>query len=180
MNTPYNTGKVEIGKYYQKPLRIEQDDDMIKVQGWLIGESKEARMNRIAKRIYFGLVLVLITVLLFSSNAKAAAIATMPNEGGGKIVLTDEVCKNDGKTYNNVKGITPVPSVIKQAGLPAAVNKNELFNIGDPDMVMFETFSENLKKKISSSPEWQKRNAPINSAPASTEFDSDPDSDIPF
>ena len=87
---------------------------------------------------------------------------------------------SDGKTYSNVNGITPVPSVIKQAGLPTPVNKNELFTIGDTDMVMFETFSENLKKKISSSPEWQKRNAPINSAPASTEFDSDPDSDIPF
>jgi hypothetical protein len=63
MNTPYNTGKVEIGKYYQKPLHIEQDDDMIKVQGWLIGESKEARMDRIAKRLYFGMV-VLCAVLL--------------------------------------------------------------------------------------------------------------------
>jgi hypothetical protein len=86
----------------------------------------------------------------------------------------------DGKTYTNVNGITPVPSVIKQAGLPAAVNKNELFNIGDPDMAMFDTFSENLKKKISSSPEWQRRNAPQTNAPASAEFDSDPDLDIPF
>jgi hypothetical protein len=34
--------------------------------------------------------------------AQAEAIATMPNEGGGKIVLTDEVCKNDGKTYSKL------------------------------------------------------------------------------
>jgi len=86
----------------------------------------------------------------------------------------------DGKTYTNVNGITPVPSVIKQAGLPAVVNKNELFNIGDPDMAMFETFSENLKKKISSSPEWQKRNAPQNSAPAPATSYPDQDDDIPF
>jgi hypothetical protein len=86
----------------------------------------------------------------------------------------------DGKTYTNVNGITPVPSVIKQAGLPAPVNKNELFNIGDPDMVMFETFSENLKKKISSSPEWQRRNAPINSAPEPLASYPDQDDDIPF
>jgi hypothetical protein len=85
----------------------------------------------------------------------------------------------DGKTYTNVNGITPVPSVIKQAGLPAPVNKNELFNIGDPDMAMFETFSDNLKKKISSSPEWQKRNAPQNSAPAA-EYPDDMSDDIPF
>jgi len=86
----------------------------------------------------------------------------------------------DGKTYTNVNGITPVPSVIKQAGLPAPVNKNELFNIGDPDMAMFETFSDNLKKKISSSPEWQKRNAPQNSAPTPDASYPDQDDDIPF
>ena len=86
----------------------------------------------------------------------------------------------DGKTYTNVNGLTPVPSVIKQAGLPAPVNKNELFNIGDPDMAMFETFSDNLKKKISSSPEWQKRNAPQNSAPTPDASYPDQDDDIPF
>jgi len=86
----------------------------------------------------------------------------------------------DGKTYTNVNGITPVPSVIKQAGLPAAVNKNELFNIGDPDMAMFDTFSENLKKKISSSPEWQRRNAPQTNAPAPDASYDDMDDSIPF
>lgn len=86
----------------------------------------------------------------------------------------------DGKTYTNVNGITPVPSVIKQAGLPAPVNKNELFNIGDPDMAMFDTFSENLKKKISSSPEWQRRNAPQTNAPAPAASYDDMDDSIPF
>lgn len=33
------------------------------------------------------------------AQAEAIAIASMPNEGGGKIVLTDEVCKHNGKTY---------------------------------------------------------------------------------
>lgn len=102
MNTPYNTGKIQIGKYYQKPTYVEIDDDMIRVQGWLIGESKEARMNRIAKRIYMTLVVFLILFLMFATSAKAGAIASMPNEGGGKIVLTDEVCKNAGKTYNKL------------------------------------------------------------------------------
>jgi hypothetical protein len=86
----------------------------------------------------------------------------------------------DGKTYNNIKGITPVPSSIKQIGLPAPVNKNEFFMISDPDMVMFETFSENLKKKITSSPQWQKRNAPQNSAPEPLASYPDQDDDIPF
>jgi hypothetical protein len=43
----------------------------------------------------------LLAVMMFVPTlAFAEAIATMPNEGGGKIVLTDEVCKNGGKTYS--------------------------------------------------------------------------------
>ena len=62
----------------------------------------------------------------------------------------------EGKTYTNVNGITPVPAIVKQGGFPQPVNKNELFYLAEPDMEMFETFSDNLKKKIQSSPEWQK------------------------
>jgi hypothetical protein len=89
----------------------------------------------------------------------------------------------DGKMYTNVAGVTPVPSMIKQNEMPAAANKNELFKIDEPDMEMFNAFSENLKKKIASSPEWQKlhgqsqtpvRQAPAKPAPA---FEDD---DIPF
>ena len=65
MNTPYNTGKVEIGKYYQKPLRTEQDADMIELQGYLLGKSKTARMERIAKRLYYGMVVMVILLLIF-------------------------------------------------------------------------------------------------------------------
>jgi hypothetical protein len=43
-----------------------------------------------------------ILALFIPTFAQAGAIATMPNEGGGKIVLTDEVCKNGGKTYNKL------------------------------------------------------------------------------
>jgi hypothetical protein len=34
--------------------------------------------------------------------AQAAAIATMPNRAGGKIVLTDEPCVHKGKTYDGL------------------------------------------------------------------------------
>jgi hypothetical protein len=34
-----------------------------------------------------------------SKACLAESIASMPNQGGGKIVLTNEVCKIDGKTY---------------------------------------------------------------------------------
>ena len=36
---------------------------------------------------------------------------------------------DNGKTYSNVDGITPVPGVIKQNGYPETVNELELFNI---------------------------------------------------
>jgi hypothetical protein len=91
--------------------------------------------------------------------------------------------KTDGKMYTNVDGVTPVPAMIKQNGLPTAVNKNELFKIDEPDMEMFNGFSDNLKAKISSSPEWQKKqgNTPApapQAAPAKPAFDED--DDIPF
>ena len=62
----------------------------------------------------------------------------------------------DDKTYTNVNGVTPVPAIIKQSGMPEGVNKLELFNLQEPDMAMFETFSDNLKAKIKSSPEWKR------------------------
>jgi hypothetical protein len=58
MNTPYNTGKVQIGKYYQKPYYVEQDDDMLAIQGWLIGDNKQAKRERI-ENIVYGFVLFL-------------------------------------------------------------------------------------------------------------------------
>jgi len=87
----------------------------------------------------------------------------------------------DGKTYTNVNGVTPVPAMIKQNGLPAAVNANEMFNLQEPDWTMFESFSDNLKKKIIASPEFEKAKGgakPAQQAPASTGFDAD--DDIPF
>jgi len=82
----------------------------------------------------------------------------------------------NGNTYSNVAGVTPVPAMIKKNGLPDAVNKNEIFNIAQPDMEVFNGFSDNLKKKIESSPEWQKRRK--NEKPADI-VDLDSDS-IPF
>jgi len=61
----------------------------------------------------------------------------------------------DGKEYTNITNINPVPSMVKQAGLPEGFNKTGVFWIEEPDMEMFETFGDGLKKKIESSPEWQ-------------------------
>jgi len=61
----------------------------------------------------------------------------------------------DGKEYTNIANINPVPSIMKQAGLPEGFNKTGVFWIEQPDMEMFETFSDNLKKKIQAAPEWK-------------------------
>ena len=87
----------------------------------------------------------------------------------------------NGKTYSNVKGITPVPSFIKQKGLPEGVNKLELFNIAEPDLDMFATFSDNLKGKIESTPEWQKKSLKSSSNTPMPQAMDDPElDDIPF
>lgn len=83
----------------------------------------------------------------------------------------------NGKTYSNVNGITPVPAMIKKNGLPNPVNKNEIFNMSEPDMALFNTFSEHLKAKIQASPEWQRV---AGDAPAPATVASDVDDDIPF
>ena len=97
--------------------------------------------------------------------------------------IIERPAKTGNKIYSNVDGVTPVPAIYKQSGLPTAVNKNEIFNLDEPDMALFESFSDNLKTKIQSSPEWQKLHGTqpaqeSKSAPAG-KFD-DMDEDIPF
>jgi hypothetical protein len=43
-----------------------------------------------------------VLVLFIPAFAQADAIATMPNEGGGFIVLTDDQCKHEGKVYKGL------------------------------------------------------------------------------
>ena len=83
-----------------------------------------------------------------------------------------------GSVYSNVDGVSPVPAIYKQQGLPEAVNKNQLFTLQEPDLEVFETFSDNLKTKIMSSPEWEKLNK--KSEPQADMADDDQDDDIPF
>lgn len=46
----------------------------------------------------------LLAVLLFCPIlAYGAVLATMPNQAGGKIVLTDEECKHDGQIYTALR-----------------------------------------------------------------------------
>lgn len=86
----------------------------------------------------------------------------------------------NGNLYSNVSGVMPVPANLKQLGLPASVNQNEMFNILEPNMEMFNGFSDNLKKKIEASPEWQKVLGKVAVQPGSIASANDADDDIPF
>ena len=104
--------------------------------------------------------------------------------GAWAMVSVIKAAGANGKEYTNIAAIMSVPPAIKKAGLPEGFNTPGIFSIDEPDMTMFETFSDNLKQKISGSPEWQARNgqAPTRQqapAPSGSGFD-DMDSDIPF
>jgi len=66
--------------------------------------------------------------------------------------------------------------VVKKNGLPQHFNSLGIFSIENPDMELFETFSDHLKGKIMGSPEWASRSN--SSAPQYTEEVQD--DDIPF
>ena len=90
----------------------------------------------------------------------------------------------DGKTYSNIENIKTVPTAIKKAGLPSPHNPIKLFSISEPDMNLFETFSDYIKKQITASPEWIARNDMPTQSQTKTETKKDPMDglvdDIPF
>lgn len=63
--------------------------------------------------------------------------------------------ENNGKTYTNVAGLSPIPGVLKNAK-PAPVHPNIVFDLDKPDMTIFATFHEKLQEYIKSSAEWAK------------------------
>ena len=81
----------------------------------------------------------------------------LKNVLGAWAMITVTKTENNGKEYTNIANINSVPKQIKNAGLPEAFNKLAIFSIDEPDMELFDTFSDGLKAKIMSSPEWQAR-----------------------
>jgi hypothetical protein len=47
-------------------------------------------------------MLVLLALLSVSIAVKAETVATQPNQAGGKIVLTDDACTHNGKSYDKL------------------------------------------------------------------------------
>ena len=104
--------------------------------------------------------------------------------GAWAMISVIKAMGNNGKEYTNIAAIMSVPPAIKKAGMPQHHNELKMFSIDEPDMALFDSFSNGLKEKIGKSPEWQARggkpSAPAPSeAPAGGSFD-DMDDDIPF
>lgn len=104
--------------------------------------------------------------------------------GQWAMIAVGKATGNDGKTYTNILNLNPIPKVLKDT-LPVPHNPTAIFSISNPDMDLFNSFSNSLRIKIQASPEWQSRSdVPNQSAKAQKEsppsgFD-DMDDDIPF
>jgi len=64
MNTPYDTGKVKIGIYYQKPLKCEMSKDMELIQGALLGDNSRLFQRKVLNISYIIVLLGVIGALL--------------------------------------------------------------------------------------------------------------------
>jgi hypothetical protein len=91
----------------------------------------------------------------------------------------------DGNEYTNIVAINPVPKMMKDT-VPQPHNPLVWFDLDNPDMEVFETFSNKLRDKIKSSPEWKAHQDVGQITPKKsfapkpkTGFD-DMDDDIPF
>lgn len=87
--------------------------------------------------------------------------------------------QNNGKTYSNVGGITPLPGALKN-NKPHPVHGEVVFNLDSPDMKIFEKFHEKLQAAIRNSPEWAMATGQGRSMPQSGPNFSAEDDDIPF
>jgi hypothetical protein len=104
--------------------------------------------------------------------------------GAWAMVSVIKAMGNNGKEYTNIAAIMSVPPAIKKAGMPQGHNELKLFSIDEPDMALFDSFSNGLKEKIGKSPEWQSRGnvdyqKEQNASAKGSGFD-DMDDDIPF
>ena len=70
MDVPYNNGKIKIGsEYYLNPLRpkyIENDEDMLELQSYLIHDPRILNQQYWVKRIYIVILLFILTIMLMA------------------------------------------------------------------------------------------------------------------
>lgn len=67
--------------------------------------------------------------------------------------------ETNNKTYSNVSSISRIPSALKDAK-PDPVHANVVYDLDEPDLLVFEKFHDKLQEYIKQSPEWKKIYAP--------------------
>ena len=70
--TPYNNGKIKIGEtvYLNKlvnPPYVEQDEDMLELQSYLIHDPRVLNKEYWIKRVYIMFLLFVLTVMLMAN-----------------------------------------------------------------------------------------------------------------
>lgn len=67
MNTPYNTGKVKIGCNYQPPKYVEEDNDMIRLQSYLIYDPARLKRQYWTKKLLISFSVFVLCVVVLKS-----------------------------------------------------------------------------------------------------------------
>lgn len=98
---------------------------------------------------------------------------------GAYCMVNVTTSENNGKTYSNVAGLTPLPGALKNAK-PAPVHAQIAFDLDAPDMDVFNTFHEKLQEAIQRSPEWQQRTKARQQPPQQQREAVVAEDDIPF
>lgn len=112
------------------------------------------------------------------TDAQAATFDPRKLLGKWAMIQVVHTVGKDGNTYANIDSIGMVDEELRN-NLPQGHNKAEFFDLDEPNMELFETFSDKLKAKIMSSPEWKERVEKPKKSGGDSGFD-DMDSDVPF
>jgi hypothetical protein len=83
-------------------------------------------------------------------EAKAFDVSKLINAYCMVNVTTSE---NNGKTYTNIAGLTPLPQALKNAK-PAPVHNPVMFDLDQPEWGIFQQLHEKLQEQIKKSPEF--------------------------
>ena len=83
-------------------------------------------------------------------------------------MLNVTTSENNGKSYTNIAGITPLPQALKNAK-PEAVHELIAFDLDNPDWAVFQGFHEKLQEAIKQSPEFAQA-VSMADAPTDSEF----------
>ena len=84
-------------------------------------------------------------------------------------MLNVTTSENNGKTYTNIAGITPLPQALKNAK-PEGVHTLIAFDLDNPDWAVFQGFYEKLQDTIKQSPEFAQAISMADSNSSESEF----------